>query len=435
MNFQNSMGSAKGSWLTADWQLGGSWRRGAWATKCTCFRGVILGLTTETALKAPRLTRPNTCAQLIDLPTYIVDETPRQRKGKMIPPVDDSVLRNNPQFAELYTTLTTVILNPDGSTRKDPAAKKRAVVRKQLDEYRLQTAKETILINAISTADPKPIESKPAAPTLTRRTTRSQQQQQTLSSSQHSTTSDLPQPLLDLLLLLPPLLQPPSTTSLSTSETALLLSTPPLSQLPTHLPLLSSLISSSLHATALSLTRLALPATNPSFVHRSIPSLPTHISSLQDTIASRKATITKSRLALASSVSSLLSDQILLLTQFIKSLEAKHGPIARSLEYKATETSLEAQKQELEVRIQLQSVKREVYSSEVVDALSNYASHLRDAKGRLSEKIRGLKVELGEYEAGGQDKQRKMREMARVWREMSARVEDARGDLERLGGA
>ncbi|KAK4228044.1 hypothetical protein QBC38DRAFT_476029 [Podospora fimiseda] len=348
----------------------------------------------------------------------------------MIPPVDDSVLQNNPLFAELYTTLTTVILNPDGSTRKDPAAKKRAAVRKQLDEHRLQKAKETILLNTISTLVPKPTETKPLAPTLTRRTTRSSQQQQPPTST---TVTDLPQPLLDLLLLLPPLLSPP--TSLPPSETALLLSTPPLSLFPTHLPLLSSLISQSLHSQALSLTRLALPQQNPSFIHRSIPSLPTHISSLQDTIASRKAAITKSRLAAATAISTLLSDQILLLSQFIKSLEAKHGPIARSLEFKATETCLEAEKQELEVKLQLQGIKREVYSPDVVDALSNYSAHLRDAKGRLSEKIRGLKVELEEYEAGGKDKQRKMREMARVWREMSGKIEEARGDLERLGGA
>lgn len=48
----------------------------------------------------------------------------------MIPPIDDLVLQQNPEFAALYTTLTTVILNPDASTRKDPKAKKRAAVRK-----------------------------------------------------------------------------------------------------------------------------------------------------------------------------------------------------------------------------------------------------------------------------------------------------------------
>lgn len=47
----------------------------------------------------------------------------------MLPPVEDAVLQNNPDFAALYATLTTVILSPDGSTKNDPAAKERDAVR------------------------------------------------------------------------------------------------------------------------------------------------------------------------------------------------------------------------------------------------------------------------------------------------------------------
>lgn len=49
---------------------------------------------------------------------------------KMLPPVEESVLQNNPEFAVLYNTLTTAILNPDGTTKKDPAAKEREAIRK-----------------------------------------------------------------------------------------------------------------------------------------------------------------------------------------------------------------------------------------------------------------------------------------------------------------
>lgn len=48
----------------------------------------------------------------------------------MFPPVDDAVLQNNPDFAALYKTLTTVVLNPDGSTKNDAAAKERDAVQK-----------------------------------------------------------------------------------------------------------------------------------------------------------------------------------------------------------------------------------------------------------------------------------------------------------------
>lgn len=47
----------------------------------------------------------------------------------MFPPIDESVLRNNPDFANLYNKLTNVVLNPDGSTKEDPMAKERKRVK------------------------------------------------------------------------------------------------------------------------------------------------------------------------------------------------------------------------------------------------------------------------------------------------------------------
>jgi hypothetical protein len=51
----------------------------------------------------------------------------------MFPPVEDSVLQNNPDFTNLYNKLTNVVLNPDGSTKNDPRAKERAAVREVRD--------------------------------------------------------------------------------------------------------------------------------------------------------------------------------------------------------------------------------------------------------------------------------------------------------------
>jgi hypothetical protein len=47
----------------------------------------------------------------------------------MFPPVDEAVLRSNPDFANLYNKLTNAILNPDGSTKNASIAKERDVVR------------------------------------------------------------------------------------------------------------------------------------------------------------------------------------------------------------------------------------------------------------------------------------------------------------------
>lgn len=48
----------------------------------------------------------------------------------MLPPVEESVLQSNPEFAALYNTLTSAILNPDGTTKDDqsrPARERDAV--------------------------------------------------------------------------------------------------------------------------------------------------------------------------------------------------------------------------------------------------------------------------------------------------------------------
>lgn len=48
----------------------------------------------------------------------------------MLPPVDEAVLQSNPDFERLYKTVTTSLLNPDGSSKSnDPAAKRRDAIR------------------------------------------------------------------------------------------------------------------------------------------------------------------------------------------------------------------------------------------------------------------------------------------------------------------
>ena len=372
----------------------------------------------------------------------------------MLPPVEDAVLKNNLEFAALYSTLTATILNPDGSTRKDAAAKERSAVREvcgrlanqsrskwshslclqELNEYRLKAAKERLLSHAISVADPQSMQAKHVpAPSLTRRA-RPQAQQAPVP------VGELPAPLLDLLLLLPPLLSPQP--DLSPESTALLLSNPPFSDFPTHLPRLANLISSTLHWEAVQLARIANPSSNPSYVHRTIPALPTHATSLSSTIATHKLELTRARLAAATALSSLLQQQATVLAQLLRALEAKHGPIARSLEFRASETALTAQRQQAEVETALWLARRDTYTPETARALASYASHLRDARGRLVEAVHTARGELEAYGVGGSTggggkggKERVMREMARAYRDMERQVEEVRGDLERLGRA
>jgi hypothetical protein len=63
----------------------------------------------------------------------------------MLPPVDDAVLRDNPEFAAMYKQLTTVYLNPDGSTKDDAAAKERQRVQ-EVREAKMMIVKMYMLI-------------------------------------------------------------------------------------------------------------------------------------------------------------------------------------------------------------------------------------------------------------------------------------------------
>lgn len=128
------------------------------------------------------------------------------------------------------------------------------------------------------------------------------------------------------------------------------------------------------------------------------------------------------------------------MSALVRSLEAKHGNIARSLELRAAEVSVNAMRQEAEVGKMLGQVKEAVYTLETRRALERYAEHLRDAKYRVGEDIRGLRGMLRSYGVdeggrGDEGKERVMREMARVYREMGKQMEEVRGDLERLGRA
>ncbi|KAL2148880.1 hypothetical protein VTH82DRAFT_1566 [Thermothelomyces myriococcoides] len=353
----------------------------------------------------------------------------------MLPPVDHSILEANPEFASLYTKLTTSVLNPDGSTKNGPSTKERRAVTEELNEYRLRAAKQHLLKHAISNANPKSLQTQHApVPSLSKSRPRPQQQQT-------PAPVDLPTPLLDLLLLLPPLLDEPS--DLSQESVKLLLSNPPLSDLPAHLPQLARLVSSTLHSSAVHLARIANPTTNPSFVHRSIPALPTYAASLASTVAERKAELGRARLSAAAQLVALMREQTGVLSQLLRILEAKHGPVARSLEFRATEAALTARRQEAEAETTLRLARRETYTPEAVRALANYASHLRDAKGRLNEAIRTLRAELEAYgldegDAGSENdarggREKAMREMARVYHDMNRQIEDVRTDLEKLG--
>ncbi|EJT79440.1 hypothetical protein GGTG_04524 [Gaeumannomyces tritici R3-111a-1] len=284
----------------------------------------------------------------------------------MLPPIDDAVLQSNPEFATLYNTLTTAVLNDDGSTMNDPSSKER-------DATREEDGNKHIIRSPL--IQPIQHEHRPAPP------------------APHRPPPPPPTPRL-------PPDRPGPPTPLDAATLDLLLTSPPLSDLPALLPHLWPLLSASLQTSALSLARHAHPSTNPSYLHRHLPTLGPSIASSTAALSASKRDLTRARLDAAAAVADLQAD---------------------------------------------------VYSPDASAALAAYAAHLRDSRVRLAEGCRSRLAELAEYGVvvpeegddggGGGDeqnvsaKERTMREMARVFGEMEREMEDIQRDLERLGRA
>jgi hypothetical protein len=355
----------------------------------------------------------------------------------MLPAVDEQVLRDNPDFAKLYKTLTSSILNRDGTTRQSKEIKDAENVRKvrhifrysieltlpcltpvqQADQVRLKAVKHQLLTYAIETASP----SDPA---------RSQNTSSHVHASQSSQQSEA---LLNLLHILPTLLDPSSSTSISADDAALLLTSKPLSDLDALLPELTSLLSANLHSSALSLARLTHANTPPASLHRHIPALPQDLAELKEELASAQSRLLETRIRTTNALASLLQRHVEALTLLVRTVEAKHGAVANSLDLRAQEVTLKAQRTEAEAGRSLETLHKEMFSLEAVSALANYGAHLRDAKIRGAERVRNLQRELDDYGVGGRgDKEMVMREMARAHEEIGRQVDEVTKDLERL---
>ncbi|KAI1382899.1 uncharacterized protein F4822DRAFT_423007 [Hypoxylon trugodes] len=358
----------------------------------------------------------------------------------MFPPIDEAVLKSNPDFGRLYKTVTTSLLNPDGSTEShDPAAKKRDAVRDELKAHRLKAAKQHLLCRAIAV-------STSATTTTDSNASQRQQSQPHRRTRSRPQTQQRPRPsipappseILDLLLLLPPFLS--NASSMSSSSLALLLSRPPFSSLDTLFPLLTTTLSATLTRQASTLARVLNPHTNPSYIHRSIPTLASQTTDLQASVSNTTVALSLARQRVTHDLVIHLSQHAGALAQLVRILESKHGPAARSAELRAAAAGLETRTWALAAEALLWDARRTVYPPEARRALTNYRRHLGDARMRLADALRVREAELIDYGVGeGEDgrggdegKERTMREMARVWREMETRLNEVRGDLDRL---
>ncbi|KAI5917200.1 hypothetical protein F4810DRAFT_68766 [Camillea tinctor] len=364
----------------------------------------------------------------------------------MLPPIDEDVLGKNPEFANVYKTITDSLLNPDGSTKGDAVEKKRDEVREELKAHRLKATRLHLLRQAIATSIPEstsePDLSHPLEKPIRRTKSRAQS-----SAANTQAPPVLPPELLDLLLMIPVFLSKAS--SMPPDSLALLLGSPPFTHLPTYFPQIATLVSTRLTRQASTLARVFHPNTNPSYIHRSIPALHTTVTALLSKLSASKASLSQSRLQTTHALTRHLAQHTTAMALLLRALEAKHGPAARSTELRAEEACLDAQTWALASEALLWDTRREVYPPEARRALENYRRHLRDARRRLADGIKTREAELRDFgvvvaaadgdkdgdkgdHGGNKSKERTMREMARVWREMDTRLKEVRGDLDRL---
>lgn len=233
---------------------------------------------------------------------------------------------------------------------------------------------------------------------------------------------------------------------------ALLLSRPPFSTLQSLFPALTHALSATLIRQASTLARVVHPHTNASYIHRAIPTLASSTASLQQAARSTSASLSRSRQRAAHELAAHLAQHARALAALLRVLEAKHGPAARSAALRAEHAALNTRTLAVAAEARLWGARRAAYPPAAQRALGNYRRHLGGARRRVADTMRVREAELEEYgvdlrkgrggggggeggeeEGGGSSKERTMREVARVWREMEGRLAEVRGDLERLG--
>ncbi|OBT85541.1 hypothetical protein VE02_05376 [Pseudogymnoascus sp. 03VT05] len=327
----------------------------------------------------------------------------------MIPPLDSAVLAANPKFALLHKTLVTKHLTPDGGTRNHPRQGEREGVATELKTLRLKATRAKILQTAL---EELPLTS-PAPPPS-----------KASSSRQSTPAAEIPLPaeLTELIILL--------TLSLR-SPTPL-----PLPNQPTNLHPLALLLSTHLTAHALPLTRLLNPHTNPSFLHRQIPTLASSVLALREQITSLRLRLATSRTEVANLTVRLLGIYTAQAAAVIRVLEqTTHGSLSRHSRAHAEFLSLSCCTTALESQQKCRTAENLVYGPEATRALKVYSEHLRDGRVRMEGRRGGAERELGRYGWGREGgKERVMREIARVWGEMEGEGEEVRGDIGRLRG-
>jgi hypothetical protein len=144
---------------------------------------------------------------------------------------------------------------------------------------------------------------------------------------------------------------------------------------------------------------------------------------------------------LVSKTTTLLGLYHLATTLVILILEQSvHGSVSRHVKAHAELLSISAQSLQYQVKEKEMRGEKMVYTEQVKSALQEYVRNLRDGRERLRERKKGAERVLWGYgvgrteEEGGAEKEKVMREIARVYGEMVRELREVGRDVEKLKG-
>lgn len=153
----------------------------------------------------------------------------------------------------------------------------------------------------------------------------------------------------------------------------------------------------------------------------------------------KKDDLSRRRMELVSKTGMLLTIYHLCTSLIIQILESsKHGSLSRHIKAKAEYLGARGKELRYEAEEKKSKGERMVYTEDVKQALGNYMKELRDGIERLRERRRDAERTLWGYGVGrkqgegGEEKERTMKEIARVYGELIKEVKEVGKDVERL---
>ncbi|KAK3696035.1 hypothetical protein LTR37_018177 [Vermiconidia calcicola] len=305
----------------------------------------------------------------------------------MLPPVESAVNSSNPKFEALYNDLCKNKLNTDGTTKLDAKAQKeRDGLSEELRKARIDTAKRSLITSGLQDLFYRP--------------------------------GSLPEDLQELVAVIAALLEG----QIAEEDRDLLRDD--LVKFKQNIKPISIALSKLFQQDANSLAAIIDPDDPPP-----VDNLPSQIKDLRTSIATSKATASRSRLELAQEVSSLHSTYRQAIETSIRILEQTiHGSVARSTKAKADYLVLVAEGMSKKLSLQHGQLMSQLYSSEMQEVLRTKAEEIETRSRTTKRKVREAEEKLEEYRKAGGG----LKGMAMEYAEILKESERVKAEVARL---